>query len=36
MILRDRKLFVDPIWKPYNVRYNEIPGKIGAITAKVE
>jgi hypothetical protein len=36
MNLRDRKLFVDPIWKPYNVRYNEIPGKIGAITAKVE
>jgi hypothetical protein len=31
-----RKLFVDLVWKPYNVRYNEILEKIRTITTKVE
>jgi tetratricopeptide (TPR) repeat protein len=34
-ILRDHKLFA-PVWKPHNVRYNEIPKKINIITAKTE
>lgn len=36
MNLRDRKLFVDLVWKPYNVRYNEILEKIRTITTKVK
>jgi len=36
MNLRDHKLFFDLVWKPYNVRYNEILEKIRTITTKVE
>ncbi|CAL5352220.1 unnamed protein product [Camellia sinensis] len=34
-ILRDRKL-PGPAWKRKNVRYSEIPGKLSALTAKIQ
>ncbi|XP_061353203.1 uncharacterized protein LOC133297980 isoform X1 [Gastrolobium bilobum] len=34
-ILRDRKL-PGPAWKRHNVRYREIPGKLCALTAKIQ
>jgi hypothetical protein len=34
-ILRDRKL-AGPLWKRHNVRYNEIPGKLCTLTAKIQ
>ncbi|KAE8679593.1 putative DNA replication regulator dpb11 [Hibiscus syriacus] len=34
-ILRDRKL-PGPTWKRHNVRYREIPGKLCALTAKIQ
>lgn len=34
-ILRDRKL-AGPVWKRHNVRYGEIPGKLCALTAKIQ
>ncbi|OIW20266.1 hypothetical protein TanjilG_07523 [Lupinus angustifolius] len=34
-ILRDRKL-PGPAWKRHNVRYREIPGKLSALTTKIE
>ncbi|OMO82077.1 Tetratricopeptide TPR-1 [Corchorus olitorius] len=34
-ILRDRKL-PGPVWKRHNVRYREIPGKLCALTTKIQ
>lgn len=34
-ILRDRKL-PGPAWKRHNVRYREIPGKLSALTTKIQ
>ncbi|KGN52845.1 uncharacterized protein LOC101221887 [Cucumis sativus] len=34
-ILRDRKL-PGPVWKRHNVRYREIPGKLCALTARIQ
>lgn len=34
-ILRDRKL-PGPAWKRHNIRYREIPGKLSALTAKIQ
>ncbi|XWS36109.1 hypothetical protein CRYUN_Cryun20dG0056000 [Craigia yunnanensis] len=34
-ILRDRKL-PGPVWKRHNVRYTEIPGKLCALTTKIQ